>query len=262
VLDESGRVTVGRTAGRRAAWLWCERNWTRLARRRAVTAKAEFPRCGATTQPTHVYRRSLLSTIIIIIEEGTGMLADSAAFVLFVCVLVAFVAESELTQVHCFPNIHPPFRANKWPPTVCPNDARLPPALLSLVRLSFIHLSIPPAIYRLSASFASYVVHSSFIIIFPAHLLYLATHQNPRHLVQGVINAIKLHLAPKSQKPSVSLSSPFPTYKFARLAVLCTVGATVPALLWFASVSLAPYVLPQPAPVLPTHAFRLPASAT
>ncbi|KAI0032757.1 hypothetical protein K488DRAFT_49250 [Vararia minispora EC-137] len=126
------------------------------------------------------------------------MVAGSAAFALFICVLFAFVAESELTRyVQTTLGYRQPF-------------------------------------------FLFYVVHSSFFFIFPVHLGLLSSHQSPRNLLKGVIYAVKIHNAPLGQKTSVTLCSPFPAYKFCRLAFLCTIGTTVPALLWFAAVTLAP----------------------
>lgn len=81
-------------------------------------------------------------------------------------------------------------------------------------------------------------MHSAFIAIFPAHLLYLVLigRHNPRLLFTGLSHAIHQHLVPKGSKTH---AHHFPKFRFFRLAALCTLGATVPALLWFGSISLA-----------------------
>ncbi|KAI0068224.1 hypothetical protein BV25DRAFT_1793344 [Artomyces pyxidatus] len=91
--------------------------------------------------------------------------------------------------------------------------------------------------------FLFYVVHSSFITIFPLHLAFLAVKtQSPvEPLLSGLFFAIKTQFAPHAQRHAATIHrSPFPTFRFLRLIVLLTVGVTVPGLLWFASVSLSP----------------------
>ncbi|KAF8905564.1 hypothetical protein CPB84DRAFT_1771726 [Gymnopilus junonius] len=114
---------------------------------------------------------------------------------LFVFTLLAFVAESQLTQ----------------------------------------HVQTTLA-YR-QPFFLFYLVHSSFSLIFPLHLLYLlaTTDYTTVSLLRGLSLAIANHLAP-GQK---STSYRFPRAKFIRLILGCTLGITCPALLWFIAVSLA-----------------------
>ncbi|VDB84944.1 unnamed protein product [Peniophora sp. CBMAI 1063] len=131
--------------------------------------------------------------------HGKPVVAAAVAGALFVFMLLGFVVESELTQ--------------------------------------YVQTSLG---YR-QPFFLFYVVHSAFIAIFPAHFLYLVLirRHSPRALLTGLSQAIKGHLAPKGTKRASALTGPFPSYKFFRLAALCTLGATVPALLWFGSISLA-----------------------
>jgi len=85
--------------------------------------------------------------------------------------------------------------------------------------------------------FLLYLVHSSFTIIFPLHLLYLlaTTKYNAISLFKGLRVAITNHLLDQRFTPTVK----FPYYKFFQLAIVLTAGITIPALLWFAAVSLA-----------------------
>ncbi|KZP31368.1 hypothetical protein FIBSPDRAFT_1037809 [Athelia psychrophila] len=83
-----------------------------------------------------------------------------------------------------------------------------------------------------------YVVHSSFAIIFPLHFLYLIVIEkhSPRGLIDGLRTAITAHMT-SSQLPA--RSSPFPTRPFIILSVILTVTYSLPALLWFISITLA-----------------------
>ncbi|KAF8974052.1 hypothetical protein BDZ97DRAFT_1778191 [Flammula alnicola] len=85
--------------------------------------------------------------------------------------------------------------------------------------------------------FLFYLVHSSFAIIFPLHLLYLlaTTNYTAVSLLKGLAFAISNHLEP-GQK---SRGFQFPRAKFIRLVLGLTVGITCPALLWFLAISLA-----------------------
>jgi len=87
--------------------------------------------------------------------------------------------------------------------------------------------------------FLFYIVHSSFAIIFFFHIAYLVlcTKHTLQDYLDGLSVAIKLHLSPKTRSTS---SSSFPWRRFSRLALLLTIGVTVPSLLWFCAVSLAP----------------------
>ncbi|PPR05701.1 hypothetical protein CVT26_008942 [Gymnopilus dilepis] len=117
---------------------------------------------------------------------------------IFVFTLLAFVIESEFTQVRS-------------------------------VSSFFLNLELIVPGY--------YLVHSSFAIIFPLHLLYLlaTTNYTTVSLLRGLSLAISNHLAPGQKSPNYH----FPRAKFIRLILGCTLGITCPALLWFAAVSLA-----------------------
>ncbi|KAF8622464.1 hypothetical protein AX15_006985 [Amanita polypyramis BW_CC] len=79
--------------------------------------------------------------------------------------------------------------------------------------------------------FLFYVVHSSFALIFPLHLIYLTlTGYSTSSLLKGLSLAITDHL---------SSSDSFPLYPLTRLSLLLFIGLTCPALLWFIAVSLA-----------------------
>jgi len=84
--------------------------------------------------------------------------------------------------------------------------------------------------------FLFYLVHSSLMIIFPLHLLYLlaTTEHTAISLFKCLQFAITNHLLPDK-----SFTTVFPYYKFFRLTIIMTIGITFPALLWFAAVSLA-----------------------
>ncbi|KAI9063106.1 hypothetical protein FKP32DRAFT_1573007 [Trametes sanguinea] len=86
-----------------------------------------------------------------------------------------------------------------------------------------------------------YIVHSSFAIMFPLHLLYLtvASEHSMRSLWNSVLLTVQTHLSPKAASPSLS-ERPFPTWRLARLLAFLTAGMTFPGLLWFIAVTLAP----------------------
>jgi hypothetical protein len=88
----------------------------------------------------------------------------------------------------------------------------------------------------------SYIVHSSFSTIFPLHLLYLllTTSASLESLLAGVSLAVKIHFAPIDKSRLAILQSTFPYGRLFRLTAFLTVGLTLPALLWFISVSLSP----------------------
>jgi len=88
--------------------------------------------------------------------------------------------------------------------------------------------------------FIFYLVHSSFSLIFPLHLLYLTwtSGHSISEVLRGLVVTIKYHLAPKQQRRT-SLLPKFPTAAFLRLLAFMTVGITCPGLLWFAAISLA-----------------------
>ncbi|KZT65601.1 hypothetical protein DAEQUDRAFT_716388 [Daedalea quercina L-15889] len=85
--------------------------------------------------------------------------------------------------------------------------------------------------------FIFYIVHSSFAIMLPLHLAFLAmtTRQYPRELWILLISALRQHLSPARIRPAE-----FPRRRFAWLLTFLTIGATMPGLLWFIAVSLAP----------------------
>ena len=85
----------------------------------------------------------------------------------------------------------------------------------------------------------SYLVHSSFLIIFPLHVTYLSltTGRPVKDYVSDLSLAIKRHLAGNPTEPE---DAKFPWPRFATRVGLMTVGVTLPALLWFCAVSLAP----------------------
>ncbi|KAJ6621730.1 hypothetical protein B0H10DRAFT_2017232 [Mycena sp. CBHHK59/15] len=119
------------------------------------------------------------------------------SFAIFACTLVAFVAESQLTQ--------------------------------------YLQTTLG---YR-QPFFIFYLVHSSFAVIFPFHLLYLTatTKYSAAALCNGLMIALTNHLAPRQDSRSTPAS--FPRFQFLRLIFALTVGITYPALLWFAAISLA-----------------------
>ena len=88
----------------------------------------------------------------------------------------------------------------------------------------------------------SYIVHSTFAIIFPLHLIYLVltTSASLESLLAGLSFAIKIHFAPVDKSRLAILQSTFPYGRFFRLTALLTVGLTLPSVLWFISVSMSP----------------------
>ena len=83
------------------------------------------------------------------------------------------------------------------------------------------------------------MVHSSFLIIFPLHVSYLslATGRPIKDYMCGLSLAIKRHIARNPTEPE---DAKFPWPRFVTMVVLMTLGVTLPALLWFCAVSLAP----------------------
>lgn len=83
--------------------------------------------------------------------------------------------------------------------------------------------------------FLFYMVHSSFAIIFPLHLCYLvlSTKASAMAYCRGLRLALLNHL-------SSTNDSSFPFWGFTVLLFCLTIGVTLPALLWFAAVTLAP----------------------
>ncbi|KAI0257110.1 hypothetical protein BJV78DRAFT_11161 [Lactifluus subvellereus] len=89
--------------------------------------------------------------------------------------------------------------------------------------------------------FLFYVVHSTFALIFPLHLLFLVftTPVSLEPLLAGLSLAIKIHYAPGDQQHLTTLRSPFPHVRFLKLVALLTLGYNCPSLIWFISVSLS-----------------------
>jgi len=83
-----------------------------------------------------------------------------------------------------------------------------------------------------------YIVHSCFAMMLPMHflILMLSSKQSPRALWDGLMFALRNHLHGEHSGQSPA----FPTWKFLRLLLLLTAGVTVPSLLWFIAVPLAP----------------------
>ncbi|KAF8274067.1 hypothetical protein EI94DRAFT_1768923 [Lactarius quietus] len=90
--------------------------------------------------------------------------------------------------------------------------------------------------------FIFYIVHSAFAFTFPLHLLSLrlTEHVSLGPVLEGLSLAIKIHFAPSEQSHHAILKSPFPRSRFLLLIAFLTLGVTIPALLWFISVSLSP----------------------
>lgn len=159
-------------------------------------------------------------------------LGGKLAVVLFVFTLLAFVAESQLTQV-----------SNSLLP--------LPNTSLILIPHQYVQTTLgyrqpffilcaiycPRPLIPTDLPSCSYIVHSSFWIIFPIHLLYLTatTKHSTAAYIQGISVAITNHLSP----PAISGSLEFPLLHFLKLVLALTAGLTLPGLLWFAAISLA-----------------------
>ena len=84
----------------------------------------------------------------------------------------------------------------------------------------------------------SYLVHSSFAIMYPLHLLYLMlfSRHELRPLWAGLRHALKQHVIPMRFDHTPA----FPIWGFARLVVILTIAMAIPALLWFIAVTYAP----------------------
>ncbi|KAN0111630.1 hypothetical protein V8E52_008368 [Russula decolorans] len=125
------------------------------------------------------------------------------AIVLFILTLIAFVVESQLTQY----------------------------------AQSTLLYRQPFFIFN-----CTYIVHSSFAIIFPLYLLYLVltTSASLESLLAGLSLAVKIHFAPIDKSRLAILQSTFPYGRLLRLTTFLTAGLTLPSVLWFISVSLSP----------------------
>lgn len=173
---------------------------------------------------------------------SSPLTGGKTAIVLFILTLIAFVLESQLTQVRvpsC--SIVSSRSLSLHKKKVCTKHASLSPAILHIVRLFKITCSLLNT--PLTCLFSrSYLVHSSLIIIFPLHLSYLvlATSASLESLLAGLSLAIKIHFAPADKSRLAVIQSAFPYGRLLRLMAFLTIGVTLPALLWFISVPLSP----------------------
>lgn len=81
-------------------------------------------------------------------------------------------------------------------------------------------------------------MHSAFFVLFPLHYLYLITvgKHSSVALNRGLRHALKLHVAPMSFDKAHGV----PVWGLTRLVVILTITVSVPALLWFVAITLAP----------------------
>jgi hypothetical protein len=80
------------------------------------------------------------------------------------------------------------------------------------------------------------MVHSSFMIIFPLHLLYLITMAG--HNLSGLLGGLRVALAfHLSNSPTTQT---FPWRRFVYLLTFMLIGVTLPGLLWFAAITMSP----------------------
>ncbi|KAI0692772.1 hypothetical protein BC835DRAFT_1356036 [Cytidiella melzeri] len=86
--------------------------------------------------------------------------------------------------------------------------------------------------------FIFYCVHSAFLVLFPLHYLFLITvrKESPTALTSGLRHALIKHVSPMS----LDKAEAFPVCGFTRLIVVLTIFVSMPALLWFIAVTLAP----------------------
>jgi hypothetical protein len=162
-------------------------------------------------------------------------LGGNLAVILFVLTLIAFVVESQLTQVRAL------FRSIDF--CISPHLYSMFKVLFAFDNQFYFCASLINKPIPLSPIFArSYIVHSSLVFAFPVHLLFLVltTSASLESLLTGLSLALKIQFAPGDQNHLVTLRSPFPYSRFLRLTAFLTFGATLPALLWFISVSLSP----------------------
>jgi hypothetical protein len=177
------------------------------------------------------------------LPHSTG---GKTAIVLFILTLIAFVVESQLTQVRvsfyssvsCIsPSLHPLKKSMHKARFIIASRSSS-----SIVRL--FKITLPSVIETpLSCLFSrSYIVHSSFAIIFPLYLLYLVltTSASLESLLAGLSLAVKIHFAPIDKSRLAILQSTFPYGRLLRLTTFLTAGLTLPSVLWFISVSLSP----------------------
>ncbi|KAJ3815968.1 hypothetical protein F5876DRAFT_29217 [Lentinula aff. lateritia] len=89
--------------------------------------------------------------------------------------------------------------------------------------------------------FLFWIVHSSFVISLPCHLLYLvlATPHSFSALWKGLVWANTQHLNGPEHCSSINPQTTFPVNKFIYLMLTLTAAITMPALLWFAAIEMA-----------------------
>ena len=154
---------------------------------------------------------------------------------IFIASLIAFVTETQLSQVSYR---HP----NRCPGPNMKDEYSMFKHSWSLIsRICSCELvPVRNALTATCSPSGSYIVHSTFAITFPLHVLYLyATNQHSiKALRTSVAVAVQRHLSPKPN-PNV-LKESFPTRRFIRLVSLLTAGMTFPSLFWFIAVALAP----------------------
>jgi hypothetical protein len=163
-------------------------------------------------------------------------LGGNFAVFLFVLTLIAFVAESQLTQVRALFHSIDSCISPPDPYSMCKVPFTFDNRFSFCASLTNKPITLSPIFAR------SYIVHSSLVFAFPVHLLFLVltTSASLESLLTGLSLALKIQFAPSDQNHLVTLRSPFPYSRFLRLTAFLTLGATLPALLWFISVSLSP----------------------
>ncbi|EPQ60658.1 hypothetical protein GLOTRDRAFT_68491 [Gloeophyllum trabeum ATCC 11539] len=115
-------------------------------------------------------------------------------------------------------------------------------SLLSFVTESQLTQYVQTSVGYRQPFFLFYIVHSSFIVMFPLHLIYLVvvTKRPPSHFIAGIRQALVNQLAPTPSRILDPVhTAPFPTRRLVKLVLMLTMGITAPALLWFIAVSLS-----------------------
>jgi hypothetical protein len=159
--------------------------------------------------------------------------------IIFIIVLIAFVAESQLTQVcyhSSFYSLPLSHSLHKYVQSTL--HFRQPFFLLCVF---FFHKHSFTR-FHLTDILPSFVVHTAFALIFPLHLLFLVltVPVSVESLLAGLSLAVKVHFSPNNQDLLTTLRSPFPHVHFLKLIALLTLALSIPSVLWFVSVSLSP----------------------
>jgi hypothetical protein len=166
-----------------------------------------------------------------------GLSGGSTASALLVVVLFAYVLQTELTQVRPFTSrVTIRFTGRSMSNHRCNTDSRTSSCESSFCTFATIFMN---------SQYRSYIAHSSFTFVLPVHLLYLkySTGTSPSTYLSSLWSVMQHQIL--TRQPGSSSS--FPWLRYAAFVTLLTSGMTCPALLWYASVSLAPYV-PNPSP--------------